>query len=205
METRAYNEIYLNKARKTLAVMLDYAVNYKNKDIDVFFECFCESDISAQFEQGNPDIVAGKSGVELYQAVVDDFTEEEYVSFDRSREYWLGWALAYYQWYSDRKFREIAKAVSLSDLREWYLIFHEEDIMRFVEALDAELKKRETNLKVFREKSGLSQKQLAELSGVSLSTIRMLEQRQNDISKAQFNILNALSKVLCCSVYDLTE
>ena len=46
---------------------------------------------------------------------------------------------------------------------------------------------------------------LAELSAVSLRSIQMYEQRNNDISKAQFNVLNELAKVLNCPVYDLVD
>lgn len=42
----------------------------------------------------------------------------------------------------------------------------------------------ETNLKRIRTAKGYSQKQLAELSGVSLRSIQMYEQRRKDINKA---------------------
>ncbi|MDE6586211.1 MAG: helix-turn-helix domain-containing protein [Clostridia bacterium] len=63
----------------------------------------------------------------------------------------------------------------------------------------------ETKLKHIRTAKGYSQKQLAELSGVSLRSIQMYEQRRKDINKAQSDSLYHLAKVLCCTMEDLLE
>lgn len=63
----------------------------------------------------------------------------------------------------------------------------------------------ETNLKRIRTAKGYSQKQLAELSGVSLRSIQMYEQRQKDINKAQSDSLFRLAKALGCTMEDLLE
>lgn len=63
----------------------------------------------------------------------------------------------------------------------------------------------ETNLKHIRTAKGYSQKQLAELSGVSLRSIQMYEQRQKDINKAQSDSLFHLAKALDCKMEDLLE
>ncbi len=62
-----------------------------------------------------------------------------------------------------------------------------------------------TKLKRTRNAIGYSQKQLAELSGVSLRSIQMYEQRQKDINKAQSDSLYRLAKVLGCTMEDLLE
>ena len=36
--------------------------------------------------------------------------------FERSKEYWIGWAVAYYQWHSSRKYSEIFKAFSFGSV-----------------------------------------------------------------------------------------
>ena len=63
----------------------------------------------------------------------------------------------------------------------------------------------ETKLKHIRTAKGYSQKQLAELSGVSLRSIQMYEQRNKDINKAQSDSLFRLSKILGCAMEDLLE
>lgn len=65
--------------------------------------------------------------------------------------------------------------------------------------------KPETNLKLFRQNAGLSQRELAEQSGVPLRTIQQYEQRQKNINKAQAEYLVMLSRALCCVVEDLME
>ena len=60
-------------------------------------------------------------------------------------------------------------------------------------------------LKTIRENRGISQVELAALSGVKLRSIQMYEQKVNDIDKAQARTLYKLSRVLGCSIEDLLE
>ena len=52
---------------------------------------------------------------------------------------------------------------------------------------------------------GLSQKDLAEQSGVPIRTIQQYEQRQKNINKASAEYIVALSKILFCSPEELLE
>ncbi len=63
----------------------------------------------------------------------------------------------------------------------------------------------ETHLKSIRENRGVSQAELAALSGVKLRSIQMYEQKVNDIDKAQAGTLYKLSRVLGCTIEDLLE
>ena len=63
----------------------------------------------------------------------------------------------------------------------------------------------DTNLKTLRVKSGLSQRELSEISGVPLRTIQQYEQRQKNINKAQAEYLILLAQALCCKPADLLE
>ena len=103
MVIHAYSDDYLTSAQRILGDMLDFAVNTYDMDIDKFFEMFLVSNVSRQFEIGNPTYVAGKTGCELVKEVIRDsgLVMEEYpdeMYLDKSPEYWSGWALAYYQW-----------------------------------------------------------------------------------------------------------
>ena len=60
-------------------------------------------------------------------------------------------------------------------------------------------------LKKLRESRGLSQAELAKISGVGLRSIQMYEQRVNDIDKAQAQTIYKLSRVIGCSMEDLLE
>ena len=62
-----------------------------------------------------------------------------------------------------------------------------------------------TTLARLRKARGLSQKELAEASGVALRMIQLYEQRQNDINKAQASSLQSLAHALGCRIEDLFE
>ena len=63
----------------------------------------------------------------------------------------------------------------------------------------------ETNLKRIRTAYGCTQTELAQLSGVSLRSIQMYEQRNKDINKASVDTVYRLAKTLGCVMEDLIE
>lgn len=58
-----------------------------------------------------------------------------------------------------------------------------------------------SNLKSMREEKGLSQSQLAKLSGVSLRNIQAYEQGTRDINEAQCIKVVQLAEALDCDIY----
>ena len=62
---RAYDKLYLEKARTNLGRMLDFAVYDLHYEIDIFFDLFVTSGVAARFESGDFTLIAGMSGVEL--------------------------------------------------------------------------------------------------------------------------------------------
>lgn len=210
--THAYREIYLSKAQSVLGDAFDYAVNICNISGVDFVKLFVTSSISKRMENGEPAYVAGKSGIEIVKEVVFETVNKELEvepqkRFGRSKEYWIGWAVAYYQWYSGRKYSEIFKVISYDNLEKMYYTLHEADISKFAETVDFQIKEHfsETNLKRIRKAYGCSQSELAKLSGVSLRSIQMYEQRNKDINKASVETVARLSKSLGCTVEDLIE
>jgi len=208
----AYDKIYLEKARTSLARAVDFAVYDLNYGITVFFELFITSGTASLFESGDVNLIAGKSGVELaYEVLERSGIERPQIVPDypaeRSEEYWMGWALAYYQWETGLSFENIINSVSAEDICALYHPYHEMDIRQFVDKMNElyRLQNSITNLKTLRLKAGLSQSQLAEQSGVPVRTIQQYEQRQKNINKAQAAYLVSLSDVLCCEVRELME
>jgi len=209
---RAYDKVYLDKARTALGRMLDFAVYDLKYDLTEFFDLFLSSGVAARFEQGDYSVIVGISGVELAHKVLVESSinvtrvKPNYTA-DRSAEYWAGWALAYYQWETALEFAEIIRSVPIKDIVNLYYPYHEMDIRQFCEKMN-ELYRAvnpETNLKLLRKNAGLSQRELAEQSGVPLRTIQQYEQRQRNINKAQAEYLVMMAKVLCCDVDDLLE
>ena len=208
----AYDKIYLDKARTALGRMLDFAVYDLKYDIGEFFALFIISGIAARFEKGDYRVIVGMSGVELAYKVLELTKGEEnrikpQYSADRSEEYWAGWALAYYQWDTALSFEEIVRAVPMKRIVQMYSPYHEMDIRQFCDKMNEcyRTAQPETNLKALRQRSGLSQRELAEQSGVPLRTIQQYEQRQKSINKAQAEYLLMLARTLCCDMEDLLE
>ena len=210
--THAYSEFYLSNAKDRLSSFFDYAINDCRMTPEWISSLFITTGIAAQFERGNPAYVAGMSGVELAREVFHkaygkkELPEPTHLE-NRSPEYWAGWALASYQWYYARRFKDIFARIPLSDIIGMYSVYHEMDISHFIEDMETRYKaaESESNLKLIRESRGLSQAELSEQSGVNLRNIQMYEQRGNNIDKAQAQILYKLSRVLGCDVEDLLE
>ena len=208
----AYQEIYLSKAQSVLGDAFDYAVNTCGITGDDFVKLFITSSVSKRMENGEPAYLAGKSGIEIVIEIVAETKNQELqiehqVHFERSLEYWIGWAVAYYQWYSNRKYNDIFTVISFEDLQRMYYTLHEADISKFVDIVDSRMKLffAETNLKRIRKAYGLTQAELARRSGVSLRSIQMYEQRNKNINKASVDTMYRLAKVLGCTVEDLIE
>ena len=212
MMIHGYSESYLTDAKSNMAEMLDYAINDCKLKEDWFAQLFLQSEYAQKFESGNPAIIAGMSGIELAQAVLvkvgcQDQISEPSFSPERSPAYWAGWALAEYQWYTGKRFKDILYRIPLSQIVSMYWVYHEMDISQFIEAMNSAYDSAisDTHLKQIRESRGLSQKELSDISGVKLRSIQMYEQRVNDIDKAQSQTLFRLSRVLGCSIEDLLE
>ena len=212
MMIHAYQEIYLSKAQAVLGEAFDYAVNVCHVSGNDFVKLFVASAISKRMENGEPAYIAGKSGIEIVREIIfeikgHELQTEPKASYIRSEEYWIGWAIAYYQWYSGRKYSDIFKAVSFRNLQKMYYTLHEADISKFVEIMDTKMKEyfSETNLKRIRTIYGITQNELAERSGVSLRSIQMYEQRNKNINKASIETIYRIANVLGCSMEDIIE
>ena len=208
----AYSECYLNDAKQNLAEMFDYAINACKFEANLFSKLFVQSGYADKFERGNPAIIAGMSGIELAQHVILyaypkwEFPKQIF-SEERSNVYWVGWALAQYQWDTAKRFKDIFARVPLTEMISMYPVYHEMDIVHFIEDMNKRYDAVElaTKLKTIRENRGISQMELAKLSGVKLRSIQMYEQKVNDIDKAQAGTVYKLSRVLGCTVEDLLE
>ena len=210
--THAYQEIYLSNAQSMLGDAFDYAINVCHIPGSSFVKLFIASTISKRLENGEPSYLSGKSGIEVAMEILAETTGKTpdaapQEHFGRSREYWIGWAVAYYQWFSGRSYSDIFQVVTFEELQKMYDPLHEADITKFADILDARMREffADTSLKRIRTAYGCTQAELAQRSGVSLRSIQMYEQRNKDINKASAETLLRLSRVLGCTMEDLME
>lgn len=208
----SYDEIYTVKAQTALGQMLRYAVEDLQMGLNEFWDMFLISGIADLFGKGDYRFLVGMSGVETAWEVVWRMTgawPQTKPSFhlEKSPVYWTGWILAWYQWYSGRSFRRIDEFLKPEQVKEMYSPYHEMDSLQFADAAEEIRRKKETvtRLKMYRERIGLSQSELARESGVSVRMIQYYEQRRKDLDKAQAGTVWMLARALGCSVEDLLE
>lgn len=200
----AYDEYYLDMAKRKLGSMFEIAVYQEKLTVDEFAERFLTSPVSKAIGEGDPIYLAGKSANELLGLVLEKQVKESEQNMLASPEYWVGWVLAYSQWYLNKTFAEIIKAYPCGKLLLNYFPYHEADETATVELLRKYLPQ-DCPLKTWRKKRKLSQTQLSEISKVSLRTIKAYEQKKLDISKAQADTLYKLARTLDCTMEDLIK
>ena len=81
------------------------------------------------------------------------------------------------------------------------------DISKFTDSMESRcsVPLQKSRLTTIRENREISQAELARISGVSLRSIQMYEQRNKDINKASAEALYRIAKVLGCTMENLLE
>lgn len=212
MKPKPYSETQLNRFMDKMGDAFDYVINDCKIDGTEFVKMFVASTVCKKIENGEASYISGKSGIEIaikcvYEITGNALSVEPSEKFNRSAQYWCGWILCYYQWLSSRRYADIFNAVSYEDMLGLYPSLYEASVERISSVIDEKVRAAypETNLKRIRTVYGCSQRELAEMSGVSLRSIQMYEQRQKDINKAQSDSLYRLAKVFGCAMEDLLE
>jgi hypothetical protein len=200
----AYNEQYLSVIQRKLAAMFELAVLEEKIDIDEFANRFLSSKVCKALESADPVYVLGKSANELLGIVLNKAPCNVETGSYATPEYWVGWILAYNQWYFNKTYKQLICAYPCGKLIENYFPYHEMDITRSLDLFRDKLNLT-CRLKDYRLAKNLSQTQLSLLSGVPLRTIKAYEQGSVDIAKAQGETLYALSQTLNCSIEDLIK
>ena len=164
------------------------------------------------FEKGNPKYVSGMSGTELAIEILNKSNRmlsfpEPQIEYEYSIDYWCGWILAYYQWKMSVSFRSIISNVSIVEIRKLYPTLHEVSEDKFVDTLNTIIRRKNkpSNLQIQRKRSGYSQSELSNISGVNLRTLQQYESKAKDINKASAKTVLALANALGSKVEDLLE
>lgn len=208
----AYDYDLMPRAQKVMGSLFDTSINFYGIKLDDFYHMFLNSPISKKIERGDPAIIEGHSGRELSYSLLENngfqnLEKPEYYSIGRNKSYWLGWTMAYYQWYKGISFSRITDGVDIDVYWNMYDKYHEMDVLQFVDRADVLRRNAQTEskLKRLRGYAKLSQSQLAEKSGVPIRTIQQYEQKAKDINRANVDYVVRLSKVLNCDVDMLLE
>ena len=207
----AYHEYYVQDAMNNLGEMTEYAYYGCNNEVDKALRYFVISGYSDRFQVGDPQVVSGMSGTELYLNVLNKcgITAPESVQaltrYDADAYYWVGYITAYYQWKMNLAFRTILSVITAADLLRMYPALHTASEERAVMSIDKLYHERSmiSRLQTYRKRIGLTQSELSEASGVNIRTLQQYEIGGKDLNKASASSVFALSNILHCRPEDI--
>lgn len=138
---RAYIEPYLKDVMRNLGVMSHFCINEYGLSPKQFSTLFANSHVAEQISMGNPRYLTGMSGKEMADMLIESSanTNSKRISsniYQVSPEYWAGWVMAYYQWFSAKSFLQMyADGQTYENVLMMYHPMHEADLVKIVEAM----------------------------------------------------------------------
>lgn len=138
---RAYIEPYLKDVMKNLGVMSHFCINEYGLSPEKFSTLFANSHVAEQISMGNPRFLTGMSGKEMADMLIESSAElkSKQISSDSyqvSPEYWAGWVMAYYQWYTAKSFNQMyIDGQTFDKVIRMYHPMHEADLAKVVEMM----------------------------------------------------------------------
>ena len=208
-----YDINYLNDAMRSLGEACEYAAKSCGMSLDLFMELFTAGEYAQRFGKGEPAIVSGMSGTELAESILKasgydmEFPDAVRKLDDPPEEFWFGWFFAYFQWYANRSFKYLLRRISIESFTQLAVTLNtgtKEWQLAAFEGIKEELKGK-TPLHIYRRECRMSQRVLAERTGVNLRTLQQYETGAKDLKKAAGTTLKALADRLGCSIEDLLE
>lgn len=138
---RAYIEPYLKDVMRNMGVMAHFCINEYGLSPEKFSTLFAHSHVAEQISMGNPRFLSGLSGKELADMLIASSAEiipnsTSSDTYQISPEYWAGWVMAYYQWYTAKSFSQMyADGQTYEKVLMMYYPLHEADLAKVVEAM----------------------------------------------------------------------
>ena len=207
----SYKEIYLSDAMRNLGEMTEYAHDACDVELDKALGVFIISGYAEKFAAGDPCVVSGMSGTELYIGSAEKCGlgmktwPNAIIRYDCGEYYWVGYILAYYQWSVNRSFGKILSVIKADDLLRMYPALHTASEGRAIEELEELYRERTVlgRLQEYRKKLSMTQAQLAEASGVNIRTLQQYETGAKSLKKAAAETVFSLADVLGCRPEEL--
>lgn len=137
----AYIEPYLKDVMRNLGVMSHFCINEYGLTPEQFSVLFSKSLVAEQISNGNPRFLTGMSGKEMADMMMEESKEQSNVTtstdmYHVTPEYWAGWVMAYYQWFTAKSFAQMfADGKTYDKVLKMYHPMHEADLAKVVEAM----------------------------------------------------------------------
>lgn len=204
------NDRLVITAIELMAEMFEYSKCYLHDECDEFFDMLNNTYLSDRLYELDIIHIYGKSSIDIvydiYMANNTKIKTYDKKKFLKSAKYyWLGIVIASYCYGKKISFKEFGQRIKPSQILKMYNIMHEAPHMKVIEAIDKILYGQESVLKIIRQSKNISQNELSILSGVSLRSIQMYEQKKKNISKASFEIVKRLANSLSIEPEELYE
>lgn len=120
----AYNDNYVSYAMEQMGELCEIATKNDFQDLDYFINDLFIPRAAEKIETCDPFFLMGKSSLENYRDITGHRYRLDSLECS-SKEYWVGWVLAFTQWYYSRSFKELVSAIPASHLLDRYHPLHE--------------------------------------------------------------------------------
>ena len=207
----AYSEMYLYDAMHNLGEMIEYAHDACNVDPDKALSYFIISGYAGRFATGDPTVISGISGTELYIYSAEkccaalETWPKPLIRYETEEYYWLGYILALFQWKTGYSFGNILSIAKAEDILRLYPALHTVAEDNVVDVILGMYKKSSqyNRLQEYRKRLGMTQLQLAKAAGVNIRTLQQYEAGTKSIKKAAAETVFSLAAVLECQPEEL--
>ncbi len=192
--------------------LLVYLKNVKKEEPENFFRLLRISGLAEDWESGMDLSLPAEEPACIYRAVMtvlgqEPMEQEEEAIPEDPKTQWVGDVLEYLQKQTGKSFSSILEDISIRELEVFYEPLKALSVAQCYLVIREKIRQKgkKTWIQRMRRRSGLSQRELAEKSGVNLRTLQQYEIRDKDIDKAAAGKVLSMARVLSCRPEELME
>lgn len=137
-------------AQKVLGGMCEYGTQVMGYPLDLMWGMFVNSEFCELFENGFGKAIFTTGpglAMNVENSIRGRFIPKRQgkmpAAENTTPNYWVGWAMAYYQWDYTRPFREIADRIHINEVYKMYEVYHCTGKVNFSDAMEELMLERE--------------------------------------------------------------
>lgn len=189
---------YINKYVETLTYIFSRAIHNKYS-YEYIQKRICESEMINEFEKSNVTLIAFSSYEKNYSLIFDDYNDFEYRRDNTLN--WISYAYIYLFINQQVTFETLFILFPIKEMIKLFPLYHEMSITKLDEVFYEKTKY--SLLDGIMNKKEMSSYKLAELTGISVSTIKALRYNKRDLNKLQYAYVREIAKYLNIKIESL--
>lgn len=189
---------YINKYVETLTYIFSRAIHNKYS-YEYIQKRICESKMINEFEKSNVTLIAFSSYEKNYSLIFDDYNDFEYRRDNTLN--WISYAYIYLFINQQVTFETLFILFPIKEMIKLFPLYHEMSIIKLDEVFYEKTKY--SLLDGIMNKKEMSSYKLAELTGISVSTIKALRYNKRDLNKLQYSYVREIAKYLNVKIESL--